>query len=223
MCVQNATFKATSSFFNPFSFHFLFFMHLLIILSYKTLRLKSISNELSKGWKLAWYHHFIHIACARKLRGLRQKLVALRVQNGQSLSKYQDFIRKLVCYKGISFFKTYLNSWLFVCLKCTIQSHIIIFQSFLTSFAIFHAFTNYFELQDPKIEKHFKWTLKRLKVGMVSSSHPHSMCKKVERVTAKTGCTSCTKRTISFKVSGFHMETRLLQREIGRASCRERV
>ena len=130
MCVQNAPFKATSSFFNPFWLHLLFFMHLLIILSYKTLKLKSISNELWKGWKLAWYHRFIHIACARKLRGLRQKLDALRVQNGQSLSKYQDFIRKLVCYKGISFFKTYLNSWLFVCSKCTIQSHIINFQSF---------------------------------------------------------------------------------------------
>ena len=48
---------------------------------------------------------------------------------------------------------------------------------------------------------------------MVSSFHPHSMCKKVERVMAKTGCTSCTKRTISFKVSGFHTETRLLQRD----------
>ena len=42
---------------------------------------------------------------------------------------------------------------------------------------------------------------------------PHSMCKKVKRVTTKTGCTSCTKRTISFKVSGFHTETRLLQRD----------
>ena len=132
--------------FQPFLTSFVIFIHLLNILSYKTLKLKSISNELWKGWKLAWYHHFIHIACARKLRGLRQKLDALRVQNGQSLSKYQDFIRKLVCYKGISFFKTYLNSWLFVCSKCTIQSHIIIFQSFLTSFVIFHAFTNYFEL-----------------------------------------------------------------------------
>ena len=30
---------------------------------------------------------------------------------------------------------------------------------------------------------------------------------------AKTGCTSCTKRTISFKVSGFHTEPRLLQRD----------
>ena len=48
--------------------------------------------------------------------------------------------------KRFHFFKPYLNSWLFVCSKCTIQSHIIIFQSFLTSFVIFHAFTNYFEL-----------------------------------------------------------------------------
>ena len=47
-------------------------MHLLIILSYKTLKLKSISNELWKGWKLAWYHQFTHIACAKKLRGLRE-------------------------------------------------------------------------------------------------------------------------------------------------------
>ena len=37
------------------------------------------------------------------MRGLRQKLDALRVQNGQSLSKYQGFGRKLICYKGISF------------------------------------------------------------------------------------------------------------------------
>ena len=107
---------------------------------------KSTTNKLWKGWKLAWYRHFIHIACARKFKRLRQELDALRVQNGQSLSNYQDFIRKLVWYKGISFFLTYLNSWLFVCSKCSIQSNIIIFQSFLTSFVIFHAFTNYFEL-----------------------------------------------------------------------------
>ena len=58
-----------------------------------------------------------------------------------------------------------------------------------------------------------KRTLKRLKLGKVSSFHPHSICKKVERVTEKTGCTSCTKQTISFEVSGFHTETRLLQRD----------
>ena len=45
-------------------------------------------------------------------------------------------------------------------------------------------------------------TLKRLKLGTVSSFHPHSICTKVERVTAKTGCTSCTNWTISFEVWG---------------------
>ena len=108
------------------------------------MKLKSSTNELWKGWNLAWYHNFRHIACAKKFRGLRQKLDVLHVQTWQSLSKYQDFIRKLICYKGISFFKTYLNSWLFVCSKCTIQSHIIIFKPFLTSFVIFHAFTDFF-------------------------------------------------------------------------------
>ena len=127
LCAPNAPFKATSSIFNPFWLHLLFFMHLLIFMSYMTVKLKSTTSELWKGWKLAWYHHFTHIACAKKLRGLRQKLDALRVQNGQSLSKYQGFIRKLVCYKGISFFWTYLNSIVFLCSKCTIQSHIINF------------------------------------------------------------------------------------------------
>ena len=45
---------------------------------------------------------------------------------------------------------------------------------------------------------------------MVSSFHPHSMCKRVERVTAKTGRTSCTNWTISFEVSGFLTKTHLL-------------
>ena len=34
-----------------------------------TLKLKSPTNELFKGWNLAWYHHFTHIACAKKLKG----------------------------------------------------------------------------------------------------------------------------------------------------------
>ena len=37
-----------------------------------TLKLKNTTNKLWKGWNLAWYHHFTHIACAKKLRGLRQ-------------------------------------------------------------------------------------------------------------------------------------------------------
>src|SRR3982751_2424002 len=38
------------------------------------------------------------------------------------------------------------------------------------------------------------------------------MCAKVERITTKTGCTSRTTWTISFKVQGFHTKTHLLQR-----------
>ena len=49
-----------------------------------------------------------------------------------------------------------------------------------------------------------------LKLGMVSSFHPHSMCNRVERVTAKTGRTSCTNWTIFFGVSGFRTRTHLL-------------
>ena len=112
--------------------------------------------------------------------------------------------------KGFQFFWTYLNPLVFLCSKCTIQSHIINLQPFLTTFVIFHAFTDYFEPYDPEIEKHLKWTLKRFQVGMVSSFHPHSMCKRVERVTAKTGRTSCTNWTISFGVSGFLTRTHLL-------------
>ena len=56
-----------------------------------------------------------------------------------------------------------------------------VLKTFRTSFAIF-------------------WTQKRLKLGMVSSFYPYKMCAKVERVTTKTGCTSCTNWTISFEV-----------------------
>ena len=92
----------------------------------------------------------------------------------------------------------------FFCSVCTIQSDTINFQPFLSSFAIFHAFNDLFwELNDLEIKKHYKRTLKKLKFGMVSSFHPHSMCKKVERVTAKTGCTSFTNWTISFEVFRF--------------------
>src|ERR1044071_4532266 len=70
----------------------------------------------------------------------------------------------------------------------------------------------YFELNDLEIRKHYNWTLKRLKLDMVSSFDPHNMCAKVDRITAKTGCTSCTNWTISFKVQGFQTKTHLLQR-----------
>ena len=82
-----------------------------------TLKLKSSTNELRKGLKLAWYHHFIHIACAKKLRGLRQKLDALCVQTGQSLSKDKGFGRKLICYEDTSHFSKLITTSDFLCVQ----------------------------------------------------------------------------------------------------------
>src|SRR3954464_9598891 len=108
------------------------------------LKLESTTTELRKGCNLAWYHHLTHITCVQKLRGLRQKLDVLRVQTGPSLSKYKGLRRKLICYKDISFFNAYFNSRLFLHPTCNIQSYILKFQPFLTSFAIFHAFNDLF-------------------------------------------------------------------------------
>ena len=47
---------------------------------------------------------------------------------------------------------------------------------------------------------------------MVPSFDTYSMWYKVESVTEKTGCTSCTNVTIPFKVPGFRMKTQVLQR-----------
>src|SRR3954467_14925158 len=121
-----------------------------------TLKLESATTELRKGRNMAWYHHLTHITCVQKFRGLRQKLDALREQTGPSLSKCHGFRRKLICYKGISFLRTFLNSRLFVHSICTIKSHILKFEPFLTSFAIFHAFNVYFVSNDPENGKHLQ-------------------------------------------------------------------
>src|ERR1043165_6043952 len=63
-----------------------------------------------------------------------------------------------------------------------------------------------------KLERATTRTQKRLKLGMVSSFYPHNMCAKVERITAQTGCTSCTNWNISFKVHGLQTKTHMLQR-----------
>ena len=109
-CVFQCTIQSHIINFQPFLTSFVIFHAFTDFLGYKTLKWKSTANELWKGWNFAWYNHFTHLECAKKLRGLRPNMDALRVQNEQSLSKYQAFIRKLVCYKGISIFWNYLNS-----------------------------------------------------------------------------------------------------------------
>ena len=113
-----------------------------------TLKLKISSNELWKGWNLAWYHHLTHITCLHKLRGFKPKLDALRVQNGPSPSSMRVSDEKSSVAKAFHFF-SYFNCRLLVHSICTIQSHILKFQPFLTSFAIFHAFNIFFCVEWP--------------------------------------------------------------------------
>ena len=87
------------------------------------------------------------------------------------------------------------------------------FNIFRVHFVVIFNFTViYLSKQISKCMKNSKLCRKGLKVDTVSSFHPHSMCQKVERVTTKTGCTSCTNWTISFEVSGFQTKTHLFHR-----------
>ena len=104
-CIQYAPFKATSSIFNPFltsfaifhAFHDLFYPKM-------TLNLKSTTNELWKGWNLAWCQNFTHIACAKMLRGLREKLDALRLQLDNLLRSIRVSDENSSITKGFYFF-----------------------------------------------------------------------------------------------------------------------
>ena len=141
---------------------------------------------------MAWYHHLTNITCVQKLRGLRQKLDALRVQTGPSLSKCEGFRRKLICYKEISFSKLISTQDFFCIQHATFKATYWNFNPFWLHLLFFMHLMIYFELNDLEIGKHYNWTQKRLKLGKVSSFEPHKMCAKVDRITAKTGCTSCT-------------------------------
>src|SRR3954463_15079223 len=95
-----------------------------------------------------------HNMCA-KVEKITTKMDALRVQTGPSLSKYEGFTRKLICYKDISIFETYFNSRLYLHSICTIQSHILKFQPFLLHLIFFMHLMIYFELNDLEIGKHY--------------------------------------------------------------------
>src|ERR1041384_1831902 len=70
----------------------------------------------------------------------------------------------------------------------------------------------YFQLNDLEIGKGYNLNSEKVETWHGVIFDPHNMCAKVERITAKTGCTSCTNLTISFKVQGFQTKTHLLQR-----------
>src|SRR3954466_5463986 len=70
----------------------------------------------------------------------------------------------------------------------------------------------YFHLNDLEIVKHYNLDSEKVETWHRIIIDPHNMCAKVERITTKTGCTSRTNWTISFKVQGFQTKTHLLQR-----------
>src|SRR4051812_11923359 len=70
----------------------------------------------------------------------------------------------------------------------------------------------YFQRNDLEIGKGYNLNSEKVETWNHIIFDPHNMCAKVERITAKTGWTSCTNWTISFKVQGFHTKTHLLQR-----------
>src|SRR4051812_4429025 len=99
-------------------------------------------------------YHLIHIACVQKLRGLWQKLDALRVQTGPSLSKYEGFRGKLICFKGFHFLNLFQLKTFSAFNMHHSKPHTKIYTLFdFVCYFSLHLMI-YFELNDPKIGKH---------------------------------------------------------------------
>ena len=88
---------------------------------------------------MAWCRYFIYMVAGKKLRGLSSKLDTLRVQTRPFLSKYRGFNRNQPNYKDITLFLNPLNPKLFMYSTLIIQTKILKFQTFLTSFGNLNA------------------------------------------------------------------------------------
>ena len=122
------------------------------------------------------------------------------------------FGRELICYMATSmFFKRIWTPDFFCVQYAAFKATSSISNMFWHHLLFFGHVPHFLESSlTVKLKIITKWTLKMFKLGMVSSFHPHSICERVERVTAKTGRTSCTNWTNSFGVSGFRTRTHLL-------------
>ena len=137
-------------------------MHLMFYFELNDPLIRKHYNWTQKRLKLGVVWSFDpHNMCA-KVERVTRNTGCTSCTNWTISFEVYGFTRKLICYKGISFLITYSNSILFVCSICTIQWHITNFQPFLTSFDIFHAFTDFFELNYPEIEKHYKSQLQKV-------------------------------------------------------------
>ena len=213
MCVHYAPYKATSSTFNPLCLHLLFFMHLLICFELNNPEIEKHYKWTLKRLKLGMVSSYRPHSMCKKVEWVTAKTGCTSCTNWTLSFEVSGFRTKTHLLQKALHFLELITTPDFLCVHyAAFKATSSTFNPFRLHLLFFMHLLICFELNDPEIENHYKWTLKRLKLGMVSSCHPHSMCKKVERVTAKTGCTSCTKWTISFKVSGFWTKTHLLQR-----------
>ena len=73
----------------------------------------------------------------------------------------------------------------FLCLSLIIN---LLYFLFLDNFS----FNNTKISNDLEIGRGYNLNSEKVETSHVSSFDPHNMCAKVERITAKTGCTSCT-------------------------------
>ena len=140
------------------------------------------------------------------------KTDALRVQTGQTLSEYEGFGREFICYTSTSIFFKLIWTPDFFCVQyAAFKATSSISNMFWHHLLFFGHLPNCFrELNDREIENHYKMNSENVETWHGSSFDPHSMCERVERVTAKNGCISCTNWTNSFGVSGFRTRTHLL-------------
>ena len=106
--------------------------------------MKSTANELWNGWKLAWYHNFTHIACAKKLRGSQEELDALRVQTDNLFRSIRVSDENSSVTKGFQFFKHIWTQDFFCVQYAPFKATSSLFKPFLPSFAIFHALHDLF-------------------------------------------------------------------------------
>ena len=178
-------------------------MHLLICFELNGPEIEKLYKWTLKRLRLGMVSSFHPHSMCKKVERVKAKTGYTSCTNWTISFEVSGFRTKTLLHRQFKILITYYNSGLFLHSACTIQSHDINFQPLWHNLLFLMHLLICFELNGPAIEKLYKWTLKRLKLGMVSSFHPHSMCKKVEMATEKTGCTSCANWTISFEVSGF--------------------
>ena len=135
-----------------------------------TLKLKSTTNELWKGWKLACCHHFTHIACAKKLRGLWQKLDPLRVKMDNLFRSIRVSDENSSVTKAFHFFEL-ISTPDFLCVQyAPFEDTSSILDPFWLHL-LFPCIYWFFELNDPEIEKHNKWQSEKIEswLGIIIS------------------------------------------------------